>query len=65
MRANGQTDGRHQITHLDVVDPADTARFAEIDVTANAQFLWARADTEIIERKLPLLGEERAAHHFP
>ncbi|MBF4595599.1 amidohydrolase [Curtobacterium flaccumfaciens] len=65
VRANGQTDGRHQITHLDVVDPADTARFAEIDVTANAQFLWARADTEIIERKLPLLGEERAAHHFP
>ncbi len=65
VRANGPTDGRHQITHLDVVDPADTARFAELDVTANAQFLWARPDTEIIERKLPLMGEERAAHHFP
>jgi predicted amidohydrolase YtcJ len=64
-QANGPRDGRHQITHLDVVDPADTARFAELDVTANAQFLWARADTEIIERKLPLMGEERAAHHFP
>lgn len=63
--ANGPSDNRHQITHLDVVDPADTARFAALDATVNAQFLWARTDTEIVERKLPLMGADRAAHHFP
>lgn len=63
--ANGASDNRHQITHLDVVDPADVPRFAALDVTANAQFLWGRTDTEIVERKLPLMGPERALHHFP
>lgn len=62
---NGATDGRHQITHLDLVDPADLPRFAILDVTANVQLLWARNDTEIIERKLPLLGDRRAENHFP
>ncbi|GAA3754332.1 hypothetical protein HDA32_004338 [Spinactinospora alkalitolerans] len=56
---------RHQIAHLDVVDPADVPRFAELGVMANIQPLWARADREIIERKLPLLGPERARRHFP
>ncbi|GAA1090592.1 amidohydrolase [Nocardiopsis composta] len=63
-RRNGP--GRpHQIAHLDVVDPADLPRFAELGVVANIQPLWARADREIVERKLPLLGPERARRHFP
>ena len=62
---NGVTGGRHQIAHLDVVDPADTPRFAELDVTANAQLLWARADAEIVDRKLPIMGAARALNHFP
>jgi predicted amidohydrolase YtcJ len=57
--------GRHQVAHLDVVDPADVPRFAELDVTANIQALWARRDKEIVERKLPLLGPEREPRHFP
>ena len=56
---------RHQIAHLDVVDPADFARFAQLGVTANLQPLWARNDQEILERKFPLIGAERAKHHFP
>ena len=55
----------HQIAHLDVVDPADFPRFTELGVTANLQPLWARDDQEIIERKYPLIGEERARWHFP
>lgn len=62
---NGQTGGRHQLAHLDVVDAADFARFAALDVTVNAQLLWARTDTEIVERKLPMMGDDRAARHFP
>lgn len=64
-RVAGAEGLRHQIAHLDVVDPADTGRFAELDVTANVQMLWARSDTEIVERKLPAMGAERANHHFP
>ncbi len=64
-RANGPDGGRHQIAHLDVVDPADAPRFAALDVTANVQMLWARVDAEIVLRKLPAMGPERARHHFP
>lgn len=63
--ANGPSGLRHQIAHLDVVDPADIPRFAALGVVANIQPLWARADKEIVDRKLPLLGERRAAAHFP
>lgn len=56
---------RHQIAHLDLVHEADLPRFRELGVSANLQPLWARADQEILERKLPLLGPERARWHFP
>ncbi|MCG7205087.1 amidohydrolase family protein [Streptomyces arenae] len=62
---NGPSVGRHQIAHVDLLDPADAARFRELEVTANIQPLWARRDPEVVEHKLPLIGEERAAHHFP
>lgn len=56
---------RHQIAHLDVVDPQDIPRFGRLGVIANIQALWARRDTEIVQRKLPLLGAERERWHFP
>jgi predicted amidohydrolase YtcJ len=62
---NGQTGLRHQIAHVDVVDPLDVPRFRELGVIANLQPLWARADKEVVERKLPLLGARRASMHFP
>ena len=64
-RAQPDFDGRHQIAHLDIVDPQDVSRFATLGVVANVQALWARRDTEIVERKLGLLGPEREAWHFP
>ncbi|OMC01723.1 peptidase [Mycobacterium sp. NS-7484] len=60
-----QFDARHQIAHLDVVDPLDIPRFGQLGVIANIQALWARRDKEIVERKLPLLGPEREPWHFP
>jgi predicted amidohydrolase YtcJ len=60
-----QSDGRHQIAHLDVVDPQDIPRFGKLGVIANIQALWARRDKEIVERKLALLGPERELWHFP
>jgi hypothetical protein len=63
--SNGAKDLRHQVAHLDVVDPADVPRFAPLGVVANLQPLWARRDAEIEATKLPLLGAEREPHHFP
>jgi predicted amidohydrolase YtcJ len=63
--ANGDRGNRHHIAHLDIVDPADVPRFAELDVTANVSPLWARRDEEIVTRKLPLLGHDRERSHFP
>ncbi|STZ24915.1 amidohydrolase [Mycolicibacterium aichiense] len=65
VRSTPQFDGRHQIAHLDVVDPSDIPRFGALGIVANIQALWARRDTEIVERKLPLLGPDRARWHFP
>ena len=64
-RSGGRVGRRHQIAHLDVVSPADLERFAELDVTANIQMLWARRDKEMIERKLPQLGVARETAQFP
>lgn len=64
-RAANGAGQRHQIAHLDVVNPADIPRFAQLEVTANLQPLWARDDQEILERKYPLIGDERARWHFP
>lgn len=58
-------DARHQIAHLDVVDPQDIPRFGDLGIIANIQALWARRDKEIVERKLPLLGPDREPWHFP
>lgn len=63
-RRNGRGQ-RHQIAHLDLVDPSDFERFAELEVTANLQPLWARNDQEILERKFPLIGKDRTRYHFP
>lgn len=65
IAANGRRGNRHHIAHLDIVNPADLPRFAELDVAANVSPIWARLDDEIITRKLPLLGAERSAQHFP
>ncbi|MCR2812719.1 amidohydrolase [Microbacterium sp. zg.Y1090] len=62
---NGRSGNRHHIAHLDLVHPSDAPRFRELDATANVTALWARRDKEIITRKLPLLGDDRAGHHFP
>ena len=40
-RANGPTDTRPHIAHIQVIHPDDIGRFRELGVTANAQPYWA------------------------
>jgi predicted amidohydrolase YtcJ len=64
-RANGVRDARHHIAHLQVVHPDDVPRFAELDVVANIQALWACVEEQMRELNLPFLGPERAATQYP
>jgi predicted amidohydrolase YtcJ len=55
--ANGVTGNRHHLAHVQVIDPDDVPRFAELDVTANAQPLWACRDEAIEVLTLPFVDE--------
>jgi len=63
--ANGASDNRHHIVHLQLVHSDDLARFAELDVTANFQALWAWPDYWIMDLNLPELGADRVERMYP
>ncbi len=62
---NGPSAGRHHLAHLQLVDPADIARFAGLGVTANIQPYWACHDAQMDELTIPFLAPERAARQYP
>ncbi|SNY47319.1 amidohydrolase [Paractinoplanes atraurantiacus] len=57
-------DHRHQIAHIDLIDPLDVPRFAVSRVIANLQPLWARQDPVLVETKLPYLTAAQQEMHF-
>jgi hypothetical protein len=63
--ANGATDTRPHISHIQVIHPDDIPRFAALDVVANAQPLWACHETNMDELTVPFLGPERATWQYP
>lgn len=63
--ANGRTEGRHHIAHIEVIHPDDIGRFAALDVTANMQPLWAADDDQMRDLRVPLLGPRRRAWQYP
>ena len=63
--ANGPSDNRHHLAHLQVVDPADAPRFKALDATATIQPFWACNDAQMTELTLPFLRPERAALQYP
>ena len=65
LAANGRTDNRHTITHLELVDPKDFARFAKLGVLASMQMQWAERDSYTVERLRDYLGTQALAQHLP
>lgn len=66
LMQNGEGDYRNLITHLQLVDPTDIPRFAELSVIANLQPYWAFKEPywwEVVDQ--PLLGDERAEREYP
>jgi hypothetical protein len=63
--ANGTTDTRPHISHIQVIHPDDIPRFAALDVVANAQPLWACHEGQMDDLTIPFLGPERATWQYP
>jgi predicted amidohydrolase YtcJ len=63
--ANGVTDNRHHVAHLQVVHPDDVPRFGGLGVTANAQPLWAALEPQMSELTIPFIGPERTSWQYP
>jgi predicted amidohydrolase YtcJ len=65
--ARAATPGtRDIVTHLELVDPGDYARFAALGVTAAVQPSWFAKDAVYdAEIYVPFLGRERASHQYP
>jgi predicted amidohydrolase YtcJ len=63
--ANGESDNRHHISHLQMIHVDDIERFSELATTANFQAAWAYPDEWIIDLNLPVLGEERVQGMYP
>ena len=64
-RRNGPSDTRPHISHIQVIHPDDIGRFAALDVTANAQALWAIHEVQLDELTIPFLGPERSTWQYP
>lgn len=63
--ANGPRDRRPVIAHVQLVDPADLPRFAELGVIANFEPLWAQLDPMMLDLTVPHLGPERERLQYP
>jgi hypothetical protein len=56
-RANGPSDTRPHIAHIQVIHPDDIGRFRELGVVANAQPLWAAHDDQMDVLTIPFIGD--------
>ncbi|HTU66328.1 MAG TPA: amidohydrolase [Steroidobacteraceae bacterium] len=56
---------RYSIAHLQLIDPADLPRFAQLDVLASLQLLWAQPDNYSVDAVQKYLGPERGARQYP
>ena len=65
VAVNGARDRRPMITHLQLVDPDDILRMANLHVTALPQPYWFLMDDYYWNLQLPFLGQVRADLEYP
>jgi predicted amidohydrolase YtcJ len=63
--ANGDKDNRHQIAHLELIDPDDIPRFKTLGVIADMQLLWAQREEATEKALAPYIGPERHRRLYP
>jgi hypothetical protein len=66
LDANGDSGRRrHHLAHIQVVQPSDVPRFAELGVVANCQAFWAKHEPQMDALTVPVIGDERASWQYP
>jgi len=65
VRVNGPSERRPVIAHVQLVDPVDVPRFAQLGVIANVEPLWAQLDPLQVDLTMPRLGAARSALQYP
>ena len=63
--ANGPSDTRPHVAHIQVIHPDDIPRFAPLGVVANAQPYWAMREDQMERLTIPFLGPERSSWQYP
>ncbi|MDZ7826119.1 MAG: hypothetical protein U5R48_09055 [Gammaproteobacteria bacterium] len=64
--ADGPSDNRHHICHLQLAHPDDLPNASgELGVLANFQALWALPDADVADINLPAVGEARVQRTHP
>jgi len=56
-QANGPSDTRPHIAHIQVIHPDDVRRFRELGVTVNAQPYWACHEDQMDVLTIPFIGD--------
>jgi predicted amidohydrolase YtcJ len=64
-RKRRQTDNRHTIAHLELVNPNDFKRFARLGVLASMQLQWAKQDSYTVDSLRPYIGSRRWRWIYP
>lgn len=62
---NGASDYRNAITHVQLVEDSDFARFKNLGVIAAVNPYWAEKDDYYYDLQVPFLGQERADKEYP
>ncbi len=62
---NGQTDNRHTVAHVELVNEADLGRFGELGVLACMQMQWAELDSYTVDYTKPYIGAKAWRYLYP
>lgn len=65
LTANGRSDNRHHLAHLQMIRLADIPRFSALGAAANLQALWAQAEPQMTELTLPFLDASLRDRQYP
>ena len=63
--ANGPSDTRPHVAHIQVIHPDDIPRFGSLGVVANAQPYWAVHEGQMDRLTIPFIGPERTTWQYP
>jgi hypothetical protein len=64
-KANGPSDTRPHLAHLQLVHPDDLPRFRQLGALANVQPLWAVHEGQMDDLTIPFLGPVASARQYP